>query len=163
MQYASLFVSPDGPNVVAVAEIILHEEYLPANLETMTSETNDIGLVRLVEPMRIDLNDYRVKLPIAGSNFYTGTPAVLAGWGLNATGGVKLTNLQRVDVMIFSSFDCARLHRSPVHYTNICGGITGGGKGHCNGDSGGPLLVDGVQVGITSWSEKPCTIAPYPG
>lgn len=28
---------------------------------------------------------------------------------------------------------------------------------------GGPLLVDGVQVGIVSWSVKPCTIAPYPG
>lgn len=66
--------------------------------------------------------------------------------------------------------------------TNICGGIPEGGKGQCSGDSGGPLLVDGVQVGIVSWSvrnsekfleaqsveivdsqEKPCTIAPYPG
>lgn len=28
---------------------------------------------------------------------------------------------------------------------------------------GGPLLVNGVQVGIVSWSMKPCTIAPYPG
>lgn len=28
---------------------------------------------------------------------------------------------------------------------------------------GGPLLVDGVQVGIVSWSIKPCGLAPYPG
>uniref|UniRef100_A0A1B0DG28 Uncharacterized protein n=1 Tax=Phlebotomus papatasi TaxID=29031 RepID=A0A1B0DG28_PHLPP len=31
------------------------------------------------------------------------------------------------------------------------------------GDSGGPLLLNGIQVGIVSWSVKPCTIAPYPG
>jgi hypothetical protein len=28
---------------------------------------------------------------------------------------------------------------------------------------GGPLLVDGIQVGIASWSIKPCTLPPYPG
>lgn len=30
-------------------------------------------------------------------------------------------------------------------------------------DSGGPLLVNGVQVGIVSWSIKPCATPPYPG
>lgn len=30
-------------------------------------------------------------------------------------------------------------------------------------DSGGPLLVNGVQVGIVSWSIKPCTAPPFPG
>jgi hypothetical protein len=30
-------------------------------------------------------------------------------------------------------------------------------------DSGGPLLVNGVQVGIVSWSIKPCAEPPYPG
>ena len=55
------------------------------------------------------------------------------------------------------------------------------GKAECNGDSGlylndfkylvywdyyltgGPLLVNGVQVGVVSWSIKPCAVAPYPG
>lgn len=30
-------------------------------------------------------------------------------------------------------------------------------------DSGGPLFVNGVQVGLVSWSMKPCTAPPYPG
>lgn len=25
------------------------------------------------------------------------------------------------------------------------------------------MVVNGVQVGIVSWSVKPCTVAPYPG
>lgn len=29
--------------------------------------------------------------------------------------------------------------------------------------SGGPLLVNGIEVGIVSWSVKPCAVAPYPG
>lgn len=29
--------------------------------------------------------------------------------------------------------------------------------------TGGPLMVEGVQVGIVSWSIKPCTVPPYPG
>lgn len=28
---------------------------------------------------------------------------------------------------------------------------------------GGPLLVDGVIVGIVSWSIKPCARPPFPG
>lgn len=31
------------------------------------------------------------------------------------------------------------------------------------GDSGGPLIVDNKQVGIVSWSVKPCTYPGYPG
>lgn len=124
---------------------------------------NDIGLVRLSEPITDALDNFRSKLPVSGSYFQTGTPAVLSGWGLNATLGVVMTNLQKVDLEIFSAHDCAELHRSTVHYTNICGGIPEGGKGQCSGDSGGPLLVNGVQVGIVSWSVKPCTVAPYPG
>lgn len=28
---------------------------------------------------------------------------------------------------------------------------------------GGPLLVNGVVIGIVSWSMKPCAVPPYPG
>lgn len=28
---------------------------------------------------------------------------------------------------------------------------------------GGPLLVDGIVVGIVSWSIKPCARPPFPG
>jgi trypsin len=49
-----------------------------------------------------------------------------------------------------------------IYQSNICTFYPGGGRGQCNGDSGGAVLVDGQQVGIVSWSEKPCG-GPYPG
>lgn len=158
VQYTNTIISREGSNVVGVANIIAHADYLPSN-----QYINDIGLIRLAEPIESPLHDFQVKLPIPGSYFSTGTPAVLSGWGLNETGGFIMTTLQKVDLEVFSPYDCAQLHRSKVHPTNICGGIPEGGKGQCSGDSGGPLLVDGVQVGIVSWSVKPCTVAPYPG
>ena len=59
---------------------------------------------------------------------------------------------------IFTASDCNDLHNAKVHYTNICGGVIEGGKGQCSGDSGGPMLVDGVLVGIVSWSIKVRTL-----
>ena len=32
----------------------------------------------------------------------------------------------------------------------ICAAVDGGGKGTCRGDHGGPLVVNGVLVGIAS-------------
>lgn len=45
----------------------------------------------------------------------------------------------------------------------VCAGVPQGGKGQCSGDSGGPLTINGMQIGAVSWSVKPCTVAPYPG
>lgn len=158
VQYANTVISPEGTNVVAVAQVIVHEGYSRPN-----QEIHDIGVLRLAEAINHPEKDFKVRLPVAGSYFSTGTPAVLIGWGMNETEGTYMTNLQRVDLQIYSSYDCARRHGYDMHPTNICGGVDEGGKGQCSGDSGGPLLVNGVQVGFASWSVKPCTIAPYPG
>ncbi|KAF4514269.1 UNVERIFIED_CONTAM: hypothetical protein B566_EDAN018537 [Ephemera danica] len=93
-----------------------------------------------------------------------GSPATLTGWGLPYTGGSVMQMLQEVDYWIIGDKECQNAHTSyTVFETNICAYYPGGGKGQCSGDSGGPLFVDGVQVGVVSWSEKPCTITPYPG
>lgn len=44
------------------------------------------------------------------------------------------TVLQKVDLQIYSSYDCAQIHNPGwVFYDNICAGVPGGGKGQCNG------------------------------
>lgn len=64
---------------------------------------------------------------------------------------------------IFSDAECSRRHGVTIHPTNICAGVPEGGKGQCSGDSGGPLILNDTQIGIVSWSRKPCTTPPYPG
>lgn len=64
---------------------------------------------------------------------------------------------------MYDDNECSVRHLRPIERTALCAGVDEGGKGQCNGDSGGPLLSELGQVGIVSWSRKPCTIAPYPG
>lgn len=71
--------------------------------------------------------------------------------------------MQKVDLQVFDDNECAVRHLRPIHSTTICAGVPEGGKGQCNGDSGGPLIAGRYQVGIVSWSRKPCAIAPHPG
>jgi trypsin len=81
---------------------------------------------------------------------------------------VSLGILQKVNLQIYTVQDCTRAfeaYRPPlkIHASNICAGTDAGYKGQCSGDSGGPLLVNGIQVGIVSWSVKPCAVPPFPG
>lgn len=48
--------------------------------------------------------------------------AVLAGWGRNYTGGPVQEILQKVDLKVFNTFDCANVHYNEVFHTNICAG-----------------------------------------
>lgn len=74
VQYANTIISREGTdNVVEVELLILHEGYLPSN-----QYINDIGLVKVKQPIQNSLYDYRVRLPMAGGYFSTGTPSVLA-------------------------------------------------------------------------------------
>lgn len=45
-----------------------------------------------------------------------------------------MKTLQKVDLQVFSSSDCAKLHTKKIHFTNICGGVIGGYKSQCLGN-----------------------------
>ena len=44
----------------------------------------------------------------------------------------------------------------------ICAAVDGGGKDACEGDTGGPLVVNGILVGIVSWGIG-CGQPGFPG
>lgn len=71
----------------------------------------------------------------------------------------------KVKLQVFSDEECSNRHQVQLHSSQICAGVPEGGKGQCSGDSGGPLLLaeKDTQIGIVSWSVKPCTRPPYPG
>ncbi|XP_034116861.1 chymotrypsin-2 [Drosophila nasuta] len=163
VQYGVTNIAAKGPNVVAVKRIIQHELYSPSD-----NYANDIALIQVAEPFEFD---YKTVAPVQLPTLNFATPQVeegaageLIGWGLNATGGTIQTTLQRVGLKIYSDAECTSRHNGATDGRyHICGGVDEGGKGQCSGDSGGPLIYNGQQVGIVSWSIKPCTVAPYPG
>ncbi|XP_053948632.1 trypsin isoform X1 [Anastrepha ludens] len=158
IQYGSNQLDANSTKVSNISRIVVHEDYQPGNLHA-----NDLALLRLQTPLKFGSKVRAVHLPAAQQDTADASPAVLIGWGLNATGGSIQKHLQKVHLQIFSDEECSQRHGTQLHATTICAGVPEGGRGQCSGDSGGPLLVDGQQVGIVSWSRKPCTRPPYPG
>ncbi|XP_052895654.1 chymotrypsin-1-like [Anopheles moucheti] len=148
-------------SVYGIAKVISHPGY-----DSRTSHINDIALLKLERPLTFSKSVYPVRLPQPLSEVEDDLDdlgVTLIGWGLTATGGSTPTTLQRVDYYVVPNEECDAIHTSTIYPSHICAAIPGGGKGQCSGDSGGPLLHHGAQVGIVSWSIKPCAVAPYPG
>ncbi|KAL9700194.1 hypothetical protein quinque_003635 [Culex quinquefasciatus] len=150
---------PADSSVYEILEVIVHPGY-----NESYSFVNDIAVLKLKQPLAFGPTIQPVKLPSPCFEVedQDDLGVTLTGWGLN-NDGVVPSILQKVDYYVVPNEECDRIHTSKIYPSQICAAYPGGGKGQCNGDSGGPLLHNGVQVGIVSWSIKPCTIAPYPG
>ncbi|MEV6372955.1 trypsin-like serine protease [Micromonospora musae] len=97
--------------------------------------------------------------------YTAGTAATIAGYGSTYDNEAQPdTRLRKATVNMRSNADCNR--RPSLYYPDrmICAGSgtpAAPSSDICGGDSGGPLLVGGVQVGITDWGFIPC--GSYPG
>ncbi|XP_058828032.1 chymotrypsin-1-like [Topomyia yanbarensis] len=149
---------PVDESVYRIELAIAHPGYNASD-----SYVNDIALLKLTTPLEFGESVQPVSLPAPCYEIDESELGVtLIGWGLN-NDGIVPSILQMVDYYVVPNDQCNAIHDRTIYPSQICAAEPGGGKGQCNGDSGGPLLHNGVQVGIVSWSIKPCTIAPYPG
>ncbi|KAG5889543.1 hypothetical protein JTB14_024952 [Gonioctena quinquepunctata] len=129
-----------------------------------TTLENDIALITL--PEAVTLSD-EIQ-PIAIANEYdeenlSGKLMETAGWGLQSSTfndtysdvplGIFLRQIPNYEG------DCYTTFKDKIQYTNIC---CGSHDGHnfptniCDGDFGGPLVVDGKLVGIASFTSDIC-------
>ncbi|XP_053687081.1 chymotrypsin-1-like [Sabethes cyaneus] len=146
-------------SVYLIDDVIIHPYYDASN-----SYVNDVALIKLRKPLEFSDTVKPVTLPTKYDELDgTDLDVTLIGWGRLESDGDLPTTLQKVDYSVVLNDECNQRHSNHIYPSHICGATPGGGKGQCSGDSGGPLLHNGVQVGIVSWSIKPCTIAPYPG
>ncbi|XP_017177490.1 kallikrein 1-related peptidase b21 isoform X2 [Mus musculus] len=74
---------------------------------------------------------------------------------LSSTGQIP-NDLQCGFIKPLPNENCAKAYIHKVTDVMLCAGEMGGGKDTCAGDSGGPLICDGVLQGITSWGSIPC-------
>uniref|UniRef100_A0A672S2F4 Trypsin-2-like n=1 Tax=Sinocyclocheilus grahami TaxID=75366 RepID=A0A672S2F4_SINGR len=146
-----------------VAQIIIHPKYNPDNFFE-----NDIALVQLSSS--VTFNDYirPVCLAAAGSTFDAGTESWITGWGKLNYGGENTTipkTLQEVNIPLVSQSDCEHAYERIIPDNILCAGPAEGGKGSCQGDGGGPLVINGsqwFQSGISIFGVN-CTAPTYPG
>ncbi|CAH3166039.1 unnamed protein product, partial [Porites lobata] len=153
----------DGDGVeYRINKIITHPAY------GVAYHRNDIALLRLVKPVKLDSKVGTVCFPPKGSRVASGTRCWISGWGterFNFWGSAKSpTHLQQAYVPVVDNNTCKKKAGDRAHDpTMVC--VGGAGKGACHGDSGGPLVCEEkgswILRGVTSWGHEKCKTDHY--
>lgn len=142
-----------------VEQIITHKDYNPRD-----AWKNDIALLKLKEPIVMTDEIKAIPLPHHNAVFKPNQKAVVSGWGRLLFNGPTPDHLQRADLVIADQTYCVKKYAEfglNVHDSQICAYDPKVMRGSCNGDSGGPLTVNGVLVGLVSWANG-CAKTDYP-
>ncbi|XP_052020450.1 kallikrein-1-like [Apodemus sylvaticus] len=124
--------------------------------------SNDLMLLRLSQPAEISDAVKVIDLPTEEPT--VGSTCLASGWGSTEPIDFKYPDdLQCVNLKLLSNEECAKAHIEKVTDSMLCAGEMDGGKDTCAGDSGGPLICDGVLQGVTSWGPTPCAEPNVPG
>ncbi|GLH00885.1 Serine protease lint [Gryllus bimaculatus] len=145
-----------------VRRVVVHRGYDAATF------ANDLALLELETPVQFDEHVVPICLPRDNEDF-TGRVATVTGWGRLKYGGGVPSVLQEVQVPVIDNSVCQEMfltagHQKQILSSFLCAGYANGQKDSCEGDSGGPLMLerpDGrwTLVGTVSHGIK-CA-APY--
>ncbi|XP_011701838.1 PREDICTED: trypsin-3-like [Wasmannia auropunctata] len=118
---------------------------------------NDVGLLRL----KTDIEYNKLVQPISfakTNSVLVGDPCFLTGWGTLKYLGKVPDKLQIVNLKVYSQLRCKAVFLN-VKSSHICA-FSQYGQGACHGDSGSPLVANGIQIGLASFV-RPCAVG-YP-
>jgi trypsin len=125
------------------------------------SQENDIMIVKLSGRVQESF----MKLNFDPSKPVDGSEVSVIGFGYTESKGKKYASkLLKTTVNIVPSKECKTFWTDLTPDTGICAGVPDGSRDSCVGDSGGPLMLDGIQVGIVSYGSgcgKPDSPAVY--
>lgn len=146
---------PQGHVNRKVDIVVIHPNFDPKTFEY------DLALLKFYEPIEFTSNVIPICTPEADQDL-DGKTAWVTGWGRLSEGGKIPSILQEVSLPIINNDNCEAMFLEAgskqyiPYYTFICAGYKQGGKDSCEGDSGGPMVVqrqDGrfMLTGISSW------------
>ncbi|XP_014276558.1 serine protease filzig [Halyomorpha halys] len=123
-----------------VRRVIVHRLYDAATFE------NDIALLELDSPVQFDQHIVPICMPKDNEDF-TGRIATVTGWGRLKYGGGVPSVLQEVQVPVMENAVCQEMfhtagHAKTILNSFICAGYANGQRDSCEGDSGGPLMIE---------------------
>jgi hypothetical protein len=132
----------------------------------LIGEDADVGVLRLAEALPnapLALIDPASQSPLAAA----GQASTVIGWGSTSEGGPPAPSLREVQVPILDDGACGNYDGAYRAATQMCAGVSAGGKDACAGDSGGPLMVgDGagglLLAGMVSYGFG-CARPGFPG
>lgn len=145
-----------GGVLVTVSKLIHHESYDPDTMQY------DVGLVVLGSSVA----DSKSIRSIGLAKFLppNGARAMVTGWGTKCYAcAFQPDALQELAVRILHYQRCSSNefgYGSRVNASMICGFEEN--KDACQGDSGGALVCNNMQIGIVSWGYG-CAMPNYPG
>ncbi|XP_070161406.1 trypsin-1-like [Polyergus mexicanus] len=139
-----------------VKRIIRHPAYNDLTIDY------DIALLEVDGEIRF--NDRLQPVKLAEKELADGVMVNVTGWGMVKPGGKMSPVLRKISLPIVDRTTCQNRYKKYRSVTDrmICAGYIQGGKDSCEGDSGGPLTVNGTLYGIVSWGYE-CSKPFYPG
>lgn len=167
-----LYNLPEGTKILAVAGAntrngtdgivypVSNWTYHPS-FDTYTVDY-DIGVLFLGTPLNLTHFDISA-IAVRPQRPAVGRLATVAGWGYREEWGPSSYKLEQAQVPIVSSEQCIELYGAgEINERMLCAGyVTQGGTDACQGDTGGPLVIDGQLVGLVSWG-RGCARPNYP-
>ncbi|WP_222853997.1 S8 family serine peptidase [Fodinicola acaciae] len=85
-----------------------------------------------------------------------GKQGITIGYGKSTGTGTAAGVLKKATLPINDASGCQVFDVQVNPDFMVCAGYDDGHDGICSGDSGGPLIVDGIIVGLTSWGASAC-------
>ncbi|XP_032523690.2 uncharacterized protein LOC116775021 [Danaus plexippus] len=144
-----------GGELYRVTEIFFHPNYKPNTLEF------NLAILKLHKNITPDQpNTHVAQIDYSSDkNIPTDSNITFLGWGsvmgFGGLGGQVL--LQKIVLPVYDLADCQEIYgRDLVTRSNFCAGYITLTKNVCNHDAGGPAIMDGLLVGILSFSSKRC-------
>ncbi|XP_068914856.1 trypsin-3-like isoform X1 [Tenebrio molitor] len=161
----NIFDNSTFKQVLKIANFIPHPSY------NLSSVYNDIGLIKLEKPAR--LNSYARPACLSTDAKIPAANAIATGWGdTTDREGIPSDDLRKVTLQLVDSDTCNSSYTNPIDHrlkngindsTQVCAGSNSEEvKDTCQGDSGGPLQIyhvgDEIKcmydiIGITSSSK----------
>lgn len=146
-----------GGTVVTLSQVVKHPDYVEA------PRVGDVAVVFLQTPLGISSVINVLFLPPQNTYIPDGTSVKIVSWGFEYEGGPQLETLKTINLNKVNNEECQAVYEGSelvdINEGVICANSVG--RGTCAGDSGAPMVIGQVVVGISSYYEG-CGYDDYP-